>query len=141
MKALFSVLAVGLVLAVGTRAADEKEGRPSGTWEFTKHEMDGKPTPVDDVKQMTITFDGDKYTIKKGEAVAQAGTNKFDPSKKPATVDCTVTEGDQKGSTMLGIYEITGETLKACFDPAGKKRPEELKGGTGLVYIELKKKK
>jgi len=140
MKTLGSVLAVGLVLAVGTKAADDKEGRPSGTWMYVTNEVDGKPTPPDDVKLMSLTIDGDKFTIKKGTEVVQSGTNKFDPSKKPATVDIEITEGQDKGKKMLGIYELDGEKLKGCFDMAGKKRPEEFKGGPGLLLCELKKK-
>jgi uncharacterized protein (TIGR03067 family) len=142
MKALFSVLVVGLLVAADRRPGNEyqDEGKPQGTWTFVKHNEDGKPTPADELKVMTITFEGDKYVIKKGGEVAEAGTQKMDPSKKPAEVDVKVTEGERKGQTLLGIYEMTGDSLKYCFALEGKVRPKEFKSGTGLMSGELKKK-
>jgi uncharacterized protein (TIGR03067 family) len=143
MKALFSVLVVGLLVAADRRPGNENlgEDKPQGTWTFVKHNEDGKPTPADELKLMTITFEEDKYVIKKGDEVAEAGTQKMDPSKKPAEVDVKVTEGERKGQTLLGIYEMTGDSLKYCFALEGKPRPKEFKSGTGLMSGELKKKK
>ena len=142
MKALFSVLVVGLLVAADRRPGNENlgEDKPQGTWTFVKHNEDGKPTPADELKLMTITFEEDKYVIKKGDEVAEAGTQKMDPSKKPAEVDVKVTEGERKGQTLLGIYEMTGDSLKYCFDMEGKVRPKEFKSGTGLMSGEIKKK-
>ena len=80
---------------------------------------------------MTVTFEGDKFTVKKGEEVIQVGTQKLDASRSPKTIDVTVVEGLSKGAVMLGIYEISGDTLKVCFDPEGKKRPTEFKSAAG----------
>jgi uncharacterized protein (TIGR03067 family) len=60
-------------------------------------------------------FAGDKFTVKKGDKVIQAGTQKLVPSKSPKTLDVMVTEGLKKGAVMLGIYEIDGDTLRVCF--------------------------
>lgn len=65
----------------------------------------------------------------------QVGTQKLDPSKSPKTIDMTLTEGPNKGAVMLGIYEIDGDTLKACFDPQGKKRPTEFKSAPGSAHF------
>jgi uncharacterized protein (TIGR03067 family) len=114
------------------KAAVEKELKKfHGTWTFESVEKGGKEIPAADFKGMTITFDGDKGTVKKGDEVIQASTHKLDPSKSPKTVDVTVTEGPNKGAVMLGIYEIDGDYLKACFDPKGKKRPTEFKSAPG----------
>jgi len=67
--------------------------------------------------------------------VIQVGTQKLDPSKSPKTIDMTLTEGPNKGAVMLGIYEIDGDTLKACFDPQGKKRPTEFKSAPGSAHF------
>jgi uncharacterized protein (TIGR03067 family) len=68
---------------------------------------------------------------KRGDEVIQAGTQKIDPSKSPKTIDVTMTEGLNKRAVMLGIYEIDGDTLKACFDPQGKQRPTKFKSAPG----------
>ncbi len=153
MKSLVTwSLAVILAIFVGTTltAADPKDDpakkeleKMQGTWMYESVEMDGKAMPADELKKMRITFAGDKFTVKSGDKAAEAGTQKLDPTKKPKTVDATVTEGEGKGTTMLGIYELEGDTLKACFDPTGKKRPTEFKApaGSGLFTAVLKREK
>jgi uncharacterized protein (TIGR03067 family) len=114
-----------------------------GTWKFVSQEMDGNALPKEEVAKHTITFAGDKWTVRSEGKVVQAGTHKFDPTKKPAQVDAAVTEGEDKGSTMLGIYELKGDTLKVCFDPKGKERPKEFssKDGRLTAVVEREKKK
>jgi uncharacterized protein (TIGR03067 family) len=116
----------------GTLADDkadlEKEVRKfQGTWTFESSETGGKELPAGELKGLVLTFEGDKHTVKKGDEVIQVGTQKLDPSKSPKTIDVTMAEGPNKGTVMLGIYEIDGDTLKVCFDPQGKKRPTEFK--------------
>ncbi len=113
-----------------------------GTWKFTSQEMDGKPRPREELANLTITFAGDKWTVRQDNKVVQAGTHKFDPSKKPGQVEAVVTEGEDKGSTMLGIYELKGNTIKVCFDPMGKERPTAFtsKGGWMTAVVERQKK-
>ncbi len=125
-------------------AAKKDLEKMQGTWKFISVEQDGKPAPKGDEPQ-TITFQGDKFAVKVGDKVVQAGTQKLDPGKKPKTVDATVTEGEGKGTTMLGIYELNGDTIKACFDMQGKKRPTEFKTSPGsghfLAVIKRAEKK
>jgi uncharacterized protein (TIGR03067 family) len=116
----------------GDKAALEKEVRKfQGTWTFESSETGGKQLPAGELKGFILTFEGEKHTVKKGDEVIQVGTQKLDPSKSPKTIDVTMTEGPSKGTVMLGIYEIDGDTLKVCFDPQGKKRPTEFKSAPG----------
>ena len=130
--------ALVLTASAGTGArADEKADvekelkQFQGTWTFESVEAGGKEGPAAEFKGITVTFGGDKYTVKKGDEVIQVGTQKLDPSKSPKTIDVTMTEGPSKGMVMLGIYEFDGDTLKVCFDPQGKKRPTEFKSAPG----------
>jgi uncharacterized protein (TIGR03067 family) len=133
----------------GARADDkaeiEKELKKfQGTWTVESVEAGGKELPIDVFKRMTVTFEGDKYTVKIGDEVIQTATQKLNPSKSPKTLDGTVAEGPNKGMVILGIYEISGDTLKVCFDPEGKKRPMEFKTASGsqttlAVYKRMKK--
>ena len=133
----------------GARADDkadvEKELKKfQGAWTVQSVEAGGKELPIDVFKGMTVTFEGDKYTVKIGDKVIQTATQKLDPSKSPKTLDVTVAEGPNKGAVLLGIYEISGDTLKVCFDPEGKKRPTEFKTAAGsqttlAVYKRVKK--
>jgi len=130
--------ALGLVVSGGTgtradgKAEVEKELKKfHGVWTFESVEAGGKKAPADGLRGLTVTFAGDKYTVKKGDEVIQVGTQKLDSSKSPKTIDVTMTEGVNKGAVMLGIYEIDGDTLKVCFDPQGKKRSTEFKSTPG----------
>jgi uncharacterized protein (TIGR03067 family) len=137
---------LGAGLAVAPAIADDKKGtdldKLQGTWKFVSMEQDGQTVPKAD-EMPTITFEKDKFELKAGGQVVQAGTQVLDGGKKPKTVDATVTEGEGKGTTMLGIYELDGDNLKACFDPQGKKRPTEFKtaAGTGLMLVVMKREK
>ena len=129
---------LGLTASGGTgaRADDQADVEQElkkfqGTWTFESVEAGDKEVPADLFKGMTVTFVGDRYTVKKGDDVIQVGTQKLDPSQSPKTIDVTIAEGPNKGAVMLGIYEIDADTLKVCFDPHGKKRPTEFKSAPG----------
>ncbi len=140
--------ALGLVVSggAGTRADDKAEAEKElkkfqGVWTFESVEAGGKKAPADDLKGLTLTFAGDKYTVRKGGEVIQVGTQKLDPSKSPKAIDVTVTEGLRKGAVMLGIYEIDADTLKVCFDEEGKKRPTEFKSAAGSqTFVNVHKR-
>ena len=150
MRIALVTLLCTLVLTTpgGTGArADDKAGvekelkKFQGTWTFESVAAGGKEVPAAEFKGMTVTFEGDKYTVMKGDEVIQVGTEKLDPSKSPKTVDVTVAEGLNKGAVMLGIYEISGDTLKVCFDPEGKKRPTEFKSASGSqTFVNVHKR-
>jgi uncharacterized protein (TIGR03067 family) len=145
--ALATLLGILVLTATGGAAARadkadvEKELKKfQGTWTFESVEAGGKVIPAAEFKGMTVTFKGDKYAVKKGAEVVEAATLKVDPSKSPRAFDVTVVEGPNKGAVMLGIYEISGDTLKVCFDPEGKKRPTEFKGASGSQTLVVHKR-
>jgi uncharacterized protein (TIGR03067 family) len=113
-----------------------------GTWKFVSQDVDGKSRPREEVAKQTITFAGDKWTVRRDGKVVQAGTHQFDPAKKPPQVDAAVTEGEDKGNTMLGVYELKGDRLHVCFDPMGKQRPTDFtsKAGRMTATVERQKK-
>ncbi len=117
-----------------------------GSWTAIAIEENGEALPAEQIKraQEKITFTGDKYVQTAGGKIVEAGTQKLDPTKKPKTMDISVTDGDEKGKTQLAIYEIEGETLKICAGRHGStERPKEFstKSGGGVVLIVLKKDK
>jgi len=130
----------------GTLADDkadlEKELKKfQGTWTIESSETGGMAIPADQLKGFIVTFEGDKHTVKNGDQVIQVGTQKIDPSKSPKTIDVTMSEGPNKGAVILGIYEIDGDTLKACFDTSGKKRPTEFKSPPGSeTFVNVHKR-
>lgn len=149
MRIAIVTLLCNLVLAAsggaGARADDKAEVEKElkkfqGTWTFESVEAGGKVVPAAEFKGMTVTFAGDKYTVRKGDEVIQAATQKLDPSRSPKALDVTVAEGPNQGAVMLGIYEISGDTLKVCFDPEGKKRPAQFKSAPGSQTLVVHKR-
>jgi uncharacterized protein (TIGR03067 family) len=139
---LFGVVALLLVAADDKDDAKKEIDRFQGTWKFESVEMGGEKVPPDAFKDASLTIEGNKFTMKEGEMVSH-GTFKVDVGKKPKTIDGTFTDGELKGKTLLGIYELDGDTYKACFDLSGKERPTkfETKKGTMLVLEVLKRQK
>jgi uncharacterized protein (TIGR03067 family) len=130
--AVISLAAGGALLGGDAGDAGAKAlAKIQGTWRFVSQEMAGQPRPPEEVKKLTITFKGDKWTVREAGKVVQAGTHKLDPTTKPGHVDAVVTEGQDKGSTMLGIYQLKEDTMKVCFDPQGKERPTSFKPKEG----------
>jgi len=60
---------------------------------------------------------------------------------KQGQVDAVVTEGQDKGSTMVGIYDLKGDTMKVCFDPQGKARPTTFKAAEGQFAATIQREK
>ena len=97
--------------------------------------------PEDPIKRMSITYKGDKWTVREGDKVVVSGTQKLNPSRTPHEVDSLTTEGDGKGTTMLGIYEFKGDTMRVCFDPQGKERPTSITPKEGQFAGVIKRAK
>jgi uncharacterized protein (TIGR03067 family) len=115
----------------------------AGTWQYTSQVDDGKETEKEKLKgvKVTVTAEG-KWALTKDGTVLLEGTVKIDPSKKPKAADWKITtEGDLKGKTALGIYDVTGDTWKHCF--GFDKRPErfESKEGSKATNAVLKRVK
>src|SRR5438270_12065 len=80
-----------------------------GVWHFVSQDCGGKPATANDLKGVLLTFDGNRFALTRGDEVIQSGTFTVDPTRKPKTVDATVTAGRGKGSVMHGIYELDGD--------------------------------
>jgi uncharacterized protein (TIGR03067 family) len=150
--ALFA-LGSSLVLAVtaALTAADAKDEaikkdrkKYEGTWQVVALEVDGNKANEEDAKKITVINEADgKWAIEVEGKVVARGTSEIDPTKKPKTVDLTMTEGDDKGKTFLGIYEFGDDTRKVCLAQAGKDRPTEfaVPAGSGHILAVLKRVK
>lgn len=107
-----------------------------GTWRIVALEINGNKSSDEDAKKLSVVNDPDGTwsLLSEGKEVAK-GTNSFDPSKKPKTIDFTITEGGGKGNVHLGIYELGEKTRKLCFAPTGKDRPTEFTSTPGNEHI------
>jgi uncharacterized protein (TIGR03067 family) len=139
---VIGLMLVSLMAVEDLKDAIKKEyDKFEGTWKMESFMMDGKPSPSKDFADFKMTLKGDTFTTEGAEGKS-SGTYKIDPTKKPKTLDITFSTGANDGVTMLGVYELDGDTYKVCLPTApGAERPKELasKEGSGLVFEVFKR--
>jgi uncharacterized protein (TIGR03067 family) len=124
-------------------AARKELAKFDGTWRFVSIEMEGAKVPAEQVKKSgNMVIHGNQFSLKAGD-VTYRGTFKVDLSAKLKRIDITFTGGPEKGQTLLGIYELEGDTYKVCLGMPGKPRPKAFaaKAGSGHVLEVLKREK
>jgi uncharacterized protein (TIGR03067 family) len=109
-----------------------------GTWRFTSLRIGGKDIPVVAFKEARLICKGRDFTYLDAEGLSR-GTFSLGVDQSPRTIDTTFTEGPLKGQSMIGIYELEGDTYRVCMNLSGKDRPKELdsKAGSRNVYEVL----
>jgi uncharacterized protein (TIGR03067 family) len=144
---------VSLFAAVRSQAADGEAKEKAvakelqafkGTWRLSSKEADGKKLSEEEIKDFILTSDGsDAVSVRRGDKPYAAAIVKLDPTTKPRTIDVGFTEGEHKGKTMLGIYEIEGDTFRACCARPGDGRPAEFsaKAGSGRTIVVYRREK
>jgi len=145
MKKLF-LLTIAILIVSLVRAADDESvkrdlAQLQGEWMMVSGSADGQPMPEEMRKGMERVCKGDELTVLMNNRVFMKAKITIDPSKKPKTIDYNMTEGFSKGKKQLGIYELNGNTFKACFNSPGAERPTEFKAGDGLTLSEWKRQK
>jgi uncharacterized protein (TIGR03067 family) len=123
-------------------AVRKEYARFRGTWKIVSMEAEGMKLPEALFKNSRLALEGDRFTHTEGTATYR-GTFKLDLTKKPRQIDIVFTEGPEKGKTVLGIYELEGDTYRLCISLTGKERPKEFasKAGSGHVIEVLQREK
>jgi uncharacterized protein (TIGR03067 family) len=139
------VLVVGLLIAAdsGRDATKKERKRLEGTWTLTSVVRNNNPLPEDRLKDAKFVFQGERFTQQLGDKTLAKGTFRLDPGKKPQTIDMTMSEGAEKGKTILGIYQLEDDVLRICGAGPGGERPTEFasKDGTGHTLITCQRVK
>jgi uncharacterized protein (TIGR03067 family) len=115
-----------------------------GTWRLSAKEVDGKKFSEEAINDVIATNDGSgRFSVRRGDKVIGEGAVKLDPTRKPKAIDVTFTEGERKGETVLGIYEIGGGAFRVCVARPGDGRPAEFsaKSGSGRTLIVYQREK
>src|SRR6185503_2021795 len=102
-----------------------------GEWSMVSGAADGQPMPEESRKLMKRICKGDEATTTMGGRIFLKAKITIDPSKKPKTIDYQMTDGFTKGQRQLGIYEVEGDTFKACFGRPGAERPTDFTSKPG----------
>jgi uncharacterized protein (TIGR03067 family) len=121
---------------------DAKDDALEGAWLPSAAELGGQKFPDEVRETMKLVVKDGKYSVTVGTKVDQ-GTIKLIGSAKPKAMDITGTDGPNKGKTIPAIYERNGDTLRVCYDLAGKNRPTEFKTekGSQLFLVTYKREK
>ena len=133
---------IALALSAHAVAQEPKVTNPAaalqGTWVVGS--INGQ-APPEGMAEMTLTFAGEKYHSSTGTTVDERGTFTVDGSKKPMTLDLVIVEGTDAGKTQLGIFEVTGDTLRLNLDtPGAGQRPADFTSKETGVMVVAKKK-
>jgi uncharacterized protein (TIGR03067 family) len=90
---------------------------------------------------MVLVVKGDERIVRRGEDTVSKATFTIDATKQPTTIDVTVSDGPLAGKTLVGIYELMGDSLKICLAMTGDKRPDDFtaKDGSERLLQEYKK--
>ena len=109
-----------------------------GTWIPVTAELSGQKMSEAFLKDIKLVLTDGHYTNQNDQ-----GDYKLIPAEKPEApkaMDVLGTDGPNKGKTLLAIYELSGDTLRICYDLAGKTRPTEFTTRAGtrqfLVYYK-----
>jgi uncharacterized protein (TIGR03067 family) len=142
LRALLFLLPFHLAADAKEEAAKQDLAKMQGRWISGNNIVDGKPTPADELKNITLEVKGDRSDYVHGTQSGK-GMYTLDPTQKPKTLDIVITDGFDKGKTYLAIYEFDGAKLRICHARPGKPRPTkfESKAGSGDVLETWEKAK
>ena len=123
--------------SIGDDKSDNALKALQGAWKIEKIVANGETVSLE-------TAENRYFTIKGNEAIPSdnpkdIATLKIDSAQKPAHIDFT----DTAKETMLGIYEISGDTLKLCMANPGEKRPTEFASpkDSKVLFLVLKRER
>jgi uncharacterized protein (TIGR03067 family) len=133
---LLGMTLVSAGVAVGGDAKAEMK-KFEGTWAVELAVEGGAAVPAGKIKDATVTFSGDKVTVRAASGKAIEGTFKIDPGQKPRHIDLAL-----KGKAITGIYAFEGGKLKLCTSKEGS-RPTEFRSpeGSKASFMVLKRVK
>ena len=133
------LLSVGILILspLKNHNAQDDSKMIEGNWMIISAELAGQSLDESLKDARLILADG-RYTFQNDK-----GEYKLSTSDKPKAMDITGKEGPNQGKTYLAIYELTGDTLKICYDLSGKTRPQEFstKAGTRQFLVNYKRAK
>ena len=150
MKTILTIFLIGLATAGISlaRAGDNQAvtndmAQLQGEWSMMSGSADGQPMPDEMRQQMKRVCKGDEVTVTMGGQIFLKAKITIDASKKPKAIDYVMTDGFTKGKTQHGIYELDGETFKACFAKPDAERPADFtsKPGDGRTVSAWKRGK
>lgn len=117
------------VLAGDTATKSDLEGL-QGDWTPVQMVVNGEALSADTLASIKLKIKGTEYFVETSDGQNQ-GSFKIQESGRPRLMDVTTSDGAQ----LPAIYELTGDTFKACYAVNGGSRPTEFKSAEGSDHI------
>ena len=136
---LGSVVLLGVLLAncraVSSADSADDTKKWQGTWKMVSCTYDGEPQSAD----MEWIVDGDRYTIRlNGQSNVDPYMFKLDAGRKRIDVFHHETPAGTSGGSVKGIYEISEDSLRVCYDLTNQRYPESFdakRGSRQVLYV------
>lgn len=125
----------------GKLVLDDVEGL-QGTWRCVSGEMGGKHP--DDAVEVLFVIEKETLTVMHGKEVVWKATLRLNTFKRPKTIDLSIVEGYLKGKEIVGIYQLSRNSLKLCLTGPDKQgRPKGFMSNEGSTdeLFKLQKEK
>src|SRR2546422_414792 len=100
-----------------------------GEWVPVEIIANGEKKSAEALAGIKVRIKGDQYFVETNEP--DQGTFKVVGSGSPKKMDVTSDNGEQ----LAAIYEISGDTFKACYAIKGASRPTEFKSTEGSDHV------
>ena len=112
-----------------------------GNWLPVSAELAGTPFTAAQLKSISLHLENGQYLVI-ADNTPDRGTYTIDETT-PKGMTIVGTDGPNKGKTFPAIFEISGDTLRICYDLSGQQRPTEFKStpGTQLFLVTYQRKK
>ncbi len=85
------------------------------------------------------TIDGKELSTQRAPGGLGSGTYTMTGNATSGTLDAAQTTGPQAGRTYMGVYEVTGNTLKWCVTGRNRTRPTTMATDKGNYLLILKR--
>jgi len=131
---LLVVLTCCLAGCGATHATDAAEDAKlwQGTWKMVSCTWNGAPQTGD----LHWIVEGDRYTIRlDGQSHNDPYPFTLDAAQKHIDVNHHETPEGTYGGNLKGIYEISADSLRVCYDLTGRQYPRSFEAGPGSRQV------
>lgn len=91
--------------------------------------------------ELALVITGNAYAQTLNGEVNERGTITLDPTRKPMTIDLSISEGPDAGKTQLGLIEVNEDTMKGALKaPGDTVRPTDFTPQEGVITFVAKRK-
>jgi uncharacterized protein (TIGR03067 family) len=139
--ALIAIAAIPVIGAQDAPAPAKPTGimaQLQGAWTVTS--SNGQDT-AGSGQEIVTTITSNRYEQSVNGQISERGTFKIDDSKKPMTVDISITDGPNAGQSVPGVFQLDGNKLTAKFgEPGSTVRPTDFAPAEGFMTFVMVKK-